>query len=148
MASRACAEMIRQILDGMDIPVPEKMLKISSSGASARDLAMPYSILENLAHTVYWQDIWLLRLSGKKKSVGMKEWTEDWQTPSPSDWDSYRARFLAGLGEALMIAESEPFDHAMNSDEEAEKTLIQIAVHAAYHCGQINLLKRAQKLKK
>lgn len=108
---------------------------------------MPYSILENLAHTVYWQDIWLLRLSGKKKSVGMKEWTADWQSPDPSEWDSYRARFLAGLGEALMIAESEPFDHAMNSDEEAEKTLIQIAVHAAYHCGQINLLKRAQKLK-
>lgn len=148
MSRRGSAEMIRQILDGVDIPVPEKMLRVSSSSASMRGPGMPYSILENLAHTVYWQDIWLARLSGKKKSVGMKEWTEDWQSPSPGEWDGFRARFLAGLGEALEIAESEPFRHAMSSDDEAERTLIQIAVHAAYHCGQINLLKRSQKLKK
>jgi len=46
------------------------------------------------------------------------------------------------------IAASEPFEHRMKSDAEAIHMLVQIAVHGAYHLGQINLLKRELRLER
>jgi uncharacterized damage-inducible protein DinB len=137
-ARASVVEALRQIIDGDDIPTPRALLNISAERAALKLPGAPYSILTNLAHAVFWQDIWLNRLAGKRA----QSFLEDWKTPPAEEWPRLRERFLDGLEEATRIARSEPFEHRMKSDAVAIKTLLQLAVHDAYHIGQINLLKR------
>ena len=147
MHREVLVEVFRQITDGWDIPAPEKMLKVSGNAAKERLPGMPYSLAENLWHTVYWQDLWLDELEGKPRRPLMSVWQGDWQSPPAKDWTALRAQFLAGLRQAKEICGRDPFTHGMESDAEALETLVRIAVHASYHCGQLNLLKRAQRAK-
>jgi uncharacterized damage-inducible protein DinB len=134
-------EAFRQVIEGVDIPAPESLLRnVTAEKAAIKLPSMPYSILGNLWHADFWQQIWLDRLSGKRA----RSFTEDWQVPDSSEWEPTRAHFLAGLEQAKETAAS--LEHKMKSDEIAIKTLLQIAIHDAYHLGQINLLKRQLRL--
>jgi hypothetical protein len=144
MHRETAAELIRQVQTGKDIPPPAKLLNMSAAQASIQMDGSPYSIATNLAHTVFWQDHWLSRLQGERG----KNFIEDWRVPEVEEWGSLRASFLEGLDRALAIAESEPFTHKMSSDNAAVSALVQIGVHAAYHLGQINLLKRQLRLRR
>ena len=135
-------ETFRQIIEGADIPVARTLLNITAERAAEKPPDMPYSILTNLAHANFWQEIWLDRLEGKRA----RNFLEDWKTPPAEEWHTVRAQVLGGLDKAVLIAKSEPFGHKMKSDSAAFKTLIQIAIHDAYHLGQINLIKRHMRL--
>lgn len=136
-------ETLRQVWEGVDIPAPESLLRNVSIDTAAKKLPwMPYSILTNVDHADFWQTIWLNRLKGLRA----KSFIEDWKVPLPEEWPSIKTSFLNGFREAMAIAASEPFEHKMKSDEVAVKTLLQIAVHNAYHLGQVNLLKRELRL--
>lgn len=140
MDSRAAlAENFRQIISGADIPAPTSLLsRVRPQDAIAIPPGFPYSMATNLAHTVFWQDLWLKRLRGERApSI-----TKDWRVPEESEWEACRAEFLSGLDESLDWCTRAVFDHKMRSDEVATKTLTQIAIHDAYHLGQINLIKR------
>ncbi|HMS54653.1 MAG TPA: hypothetical protein PKA27_04570 [Fimbriimonadaceae bacterium] len=54
-----------------------------------------------------------------------------------------RSKLVSGLADAIRIAEARPFVHYMKSDEDAVSTLLQIAIHDAYHVGQLVAVKRA-----
>lgn len=140
------AELLRQIRDGVDIPAARQLLsRVKPSVAARVPPDAPYSVLTNLAHAVFWQDVWLRRLSGtpdKSRADWMEELKQDWKEPEPEEWPELVERFLKGSEDALEIAMQEPFRHRMKSDELAIKTLLAIAIHNAYHIGQINLLKR------
>jgi hypothetical protein len=139
----AVVEVFRQILQGSDIPAPASLLRdITAQKAAIQLPDMPYSILINLAHTDFWQQVWIDRLEGRRA----KSFTLDWKSPPEAEWPNVRASFLDNLDKAMAIASGEPFQHRMKSDAVATKTLLQIAVHDAYHIGQINLLKRALRL--
>ncbi len=131
-----------QILEGWDIPTPAGMLRVKVENAAIKHPDAPYSLLTNLAHAVLWQDFWIQKLSGGRKNSNMIEWKNDFRIPESREWKGLRTRFLEGLKQAREMAASEPFSHQSNSDQEAIQTLVQIAVHGAYHCGQMNLLKR------
>lgn len=132
-------EALEQVWKGVDIAPPESLLKnISQANAAIRLPNAPYSILTNLAHAAFWQRIWLDRLLGRKAA----SFTQDWKVPADEKWKEVRAQFLAEFREVLQLAKAEPFAHHMKSDDLARKTLLQIAIHNAYHLGQINLLKR------
>lgn len=148
MDRRAVALLFRQLLEGWDVPTPAGLLRVKAEDA-ARELAgMPYSLLTNLNHAVHWQRLWLASLHGEPKPSGMAVWTGDWRVPEASRWKDLRAEFLAGLEEARRIAESEPFDHRLPNDDRAIEILVAIAVHATYHLGQMNLLKRVARAQK
>ena len=100
-----------------------------------------YSIITLVEHTHFWQRIWLGSLTGSKRPDVMK----DWRVPAVEEWQEVRKAFLEGLEQAMSIAEAEPFVHKKKSDETAVDALLKIAVHDAYHIGQIVLLKRAVK---
>lgn len=132
------SQTLTQIIEGYDIPVPQKMLKVSEETAN-HSTNLPYSLAENLWHTVYWQDLWLARLKAKPEPPSMEVWNNDWQTPDPKEFIALRTRFLEGLIIAKDMAENDTY----NCDQErAQETLNQIAIHAAYHIGQMNFLKR------
>lgn len=136
--------MFDHILEGYDIPTPEGMLKVKRADA-ARDIPeAPYSLLTNLAHAVLWQRFWLQKLQGGKKKSTMVEWKNDFRVPEPEEWEGLRKEFVEGLKEARGIANGDP-DKC--TDEEATDSLLRIAVHGSYHCGQMNLLKRMIRAK-
>src|ERR1044071_2143871 len=54
-------ELFRQIIEGVDIPAAESLLKnITPEKAAMKLDASPYSILTNLAHADFWQQVWLV----------------------------------------------------------------------------------------
>lgn len=133
-----------QLIDGADFSAPEALLKVSRREA-AKDLEnVPYSLLTNLAHTVLWQSFWLRKMAGGRKRSTMTEWRQDFRVPEPEEWESLRIEFVEGLRAARAYAAGSP--HKCDSDAEATDTLVRIALHAAYHCGQFALLKRMSKL--
>ncbi len=135
--------LFKQILEGWDIPTPSGLLRLKQADAEVTLDNLPYSILKNLVHTVLWQDLWLAKLGGKKSPPSMEIWRNDWRDPEPSEWPVLRKRFIEGLQQAHEIASASPMPHQCKSDEEAVNTLLAIAIHAAYHMGQINTIKRA-----
>jgi hypothetical protein len=144
MDPKTTYDALKQIWDGDDIPAPRTMLaRIKPEDAARKLPGAPYSLLTNLAHADMWNRIWLARLNNTKRPDMMK----DWRVPSASEFDSLRASFLDGIQEAMRIASSKPFKHEMKDDIVAVRTLHMIAVHTAYHCGQMNLLKRMMKTK-
>ena len=132
MESEGVAETLRQIRDGRDFSSPRAILRISAERAVLRLPGWPYSIADNVAHTVYWQDLWLARLRGTKIQAVMGE---DWPKVAPERWVEFRERFLRGLDEAIEIAEAGG----------EVSTLARIAHHNAYHVGQWALLKRLSR---
>lgn len=142
MTPEAAFEVLRQVWEGDDIPPPESLLKgISLESASQKLEDWPYSILTNLAHAVFWQDVWLNRLKGLRREKVVK----DWQEYPAQEFPAMRRRFLEGMEEAMGLASNKPFEHQMKSDVSAIQTLIAIGIHNAYHMGQINLMKRQLK---
>jgi hypothetical protein len=143
MDRSAVIEALRQVWEGMDIPPAESLLRNVSVDTAAKKLPwMPYSILTNVAHADFWQRVWLNRLKGLR----VQSFTEDWKTPPAEEWPQVRSAFLEHFQEAIAIAKADAFEHKMKSDEVAVRTLLQIAIHNAYHVGQVNLLKRELRL--
>lgn len=132
-----------QLLVGADIPAPESMLKLSRREAARKLEDAPYSILTNLAHSVLWQNFWLRKLAGGRKRSNMTEWQADFAVPAPEEWEPLRQEFIEGLKLAREYAAGAP--HKCANDDEARETLVRIAIHASYHCGQMNLFKRMSK---
>lgn len=146
MDSQTVAETLRQVIEGMDFASAKRLVNIKADLACATKDGFPYSIATNIWHCDYWNRLWLARLKGEKRPA-KNIWAEDWQVPEEKDWKQARDDFLANLNFALEIASAQPFKHSMKSDEEAIKVLNQIAVHTAYHVGQVALLKRMLKAK-
>jgi hypothetical protein len=125
------AEAFTHLIVGYDVPAPSGMLKVSRTNAAETVPGLPYSLLTNLHHTVVWQRFWLAKLKGGARKSGPEQWRLDWRVPPPEEWETLREEFLVGL------------DHCLPTDAEATDTLCRILVHASYHVGQMNVLKRA-----
>jgi uncharacterized damage-inducible protein DinB len=133
------AEALRQVLEGEDFYGPRPATSRVKQETANLDLPLsPYSIATNAEHTVFWNKIWLARLNDTKRP----DMKKDWRVPEPEEWDRIRKELATTVEEAHKIASSRPFKHKMKSDEAACKTLLAIAVHTAYHLGQISILKR------
>jgi uncharacterized damage-inducible protein DinB len=142
MDARVAAEAIRQVLEGRDFPPPRQILSnVKPEQAAALPPGFKYSLLTLVEHTWFWQEIWLARLTDRKRP----DMKRDWRLPDVEEWPEVRQRFLDGLEEAYAIASAGPFVHRMKTDEAAIEALLQIAVHDAYHVGQFVLLKRAMR---
>ena len=140
MDQSTAAEMLRQIIEGVDITAPKSLFRnISKERAALRMPGFPYSILENLWHADVWQIIWINKLEGRRNE---DIWEKNWRSPHPDEWPDVRASFLANIEKAHAIASAKPFKHKTKSKDAAVKTLIQLAMHDSYHIGQITLIKR------
>lgn len=136
------AEALRQVLQGDDFFGPkEATAKVRLHAATAQHAEAPYSIATNAMHTLYWNRIWLAKLRGIKNPA----MAEDWRVPSAAEWPEIRLGLTETVEEAHKIASAHPFEHSMKNDTEACRTLLAIAVHTAYHLGQIELLKSFSK---
>jgi hypothetical protein len=138
-------EALRQVIEGADFDSPRTLLKTVKADAAVRIApGLPYSIATNVAHADIWNRQWVGRLDGKPKTNPFP----DFPVVKEKDWPKVRDSFLATLERAYEIACAEPFEHACKTDESAERALLKVAVHTAYHLGQIKLLKRASRTTK
>lgn len=132
------ADLLEQIVTGEDIPQIESLLKRMNPETAVMKLEnWPYSILTNLEHADYWQRIWLARIEETPKP----KLTEDWRVPSADEFPSIREGFLTNLDRARRLAKSWPYGDDPQSDKKLH-TLVSLAVHDAYHIGQIKLMAR------
>lgn len=133
-------EALRQVVEGADFESPAALLKSVKAEAAVRVVSgLPYSLATNVAHADIWNRQWLARLEGKPKFNPFP----DFPVVAAEEWAGVREAFVGNLDRAYEIACAEPFVHSCPSDATAAKTLLKIAVHSAYHLGQIKLLKRA-----
>ena len=140
MDVKTAAEALRQVWEGDDFPAPKSILSnVKPEDAAKVPPGFKYSLLTLVEHCNLWNGIWVGRLVDRKRP----DMTKDWRVPKPSEWPEVRRRFLEGMEEAISVAEAKPFRHKMKSNEAAVKTILNIAVHTAYHVGQFVLVKRA-----
>lgn len=143
MDGTTVADLFDQIVSGEDIPKIEHLLKRISPENAARLLpGTPYSLLTNLAHADFWQKTWLSRIEGGKRP----QFKDDWRVPPVEEFESLRASFLGGLRRAREIAHSWPVPHNLENDDRALHVLVSLAVHDAYHIGQMKLIQRMVEL--
>jgi hypothetical protein len=139
MDPKTVAEALRQVMRGEDFYGPKAAVsRVRQETANATLPNCPYTIATNAEHALFWNKIWLARLNNTKRPNMLK----DWRVPEPDEWDRIRRELVESVEEAYRIASSKPFKHSMKTDEAACKNLLAIAVHTAYHLGQITLLKR------
>ncbi|OGF55133.1 MAG: hypothetical protein A2Z21_10015 [Candidatus Fraserbacteria bacterium RBG_16_55_9] len=135
--------LFQQIQEGWDIPTPQGLLRVKQEDAAVTLPNLPYSMVKNLAHVVYWQELMLKALAGEHRPPQMEVWKNDYRDPDPSEWPDLRRRFVAGFERARAYCGPGFSAHKLKSDQEAVDTLLTIAIHASYHMGQLNILKRA-----
>lgn len=126
-------ELIEQFAGGRDFPSPSGLLGgISPARAERLREGMPYSLADNLAHALRWQDEWMARFDGKARPVG----ADSWIPAEPGSYPELRRRFLAGVDRAVELSGRED----LTPGERVR--LVRVALHGVYHLGQMNLLRR------
>jgi uncharacterized damage-inducible protein DinB len=138
MESVALKMMFDQILDGRDIPVVGSMLRMTAKRAGECKEGLPYTLTDNLWHVVYWQELWLQELRGEKTPPMMQVWSGDWKGAEEYQFGELREKLLEGLEEARLMCKGE-------LAVERGELLMRIGIHAAYHIGQLNLIKRIKE---
>ncbi|MBS1713848.1 MAG: DinB family protein [Armatimonadetes bacterium] len=139
MDAATVADLFDQIIGGEDIPKIGYLLQRMSPETASRTVpGWPYSVLTNLAHADFWQQIWLARLEGKPRP----KFRDDWRVPEPEEFEPVRSSFLTNLKRARQMVADWPLGHDLESDDKALHMLVSLAVHDAYHIGQIKLMAR------
>lgn len=113
--------------------------RVNNEDAARRLDGFPYSIIENVWHADFWQQIWLEGCEGGSRPsiIG------DWQSPSADEWPDVRKSFLSNQDRAIEIAEAGA--PKAQSQEKAAVWLTRLALHNAYHVGQVKLIKRVMR---
>src|SRR5579871_1900973 len=120
-------EALNQLIEGKDFDPPARLLSNIKPEAAVRVPAgAPYSVATNVAHTDIWNRVWLNQIEGKPRGNPFP----DFPVIEEAAWAGVRERFLEHLVRARELAETQT-----NSKQVGR--LIQIAVHTAYHVGQI-----------
>lgn len=124
-------ELFDQLQKGLNFPPAAELLGgISAEEASREVPGAPYTILQNLAHTHVRQ---AYLVGGPNTEMPRHE--EEWPSPHPEQWEELRAAFLEGWERAAQMVAKDP-------DPTTTTKLLHVALHGAYHLGQIALLRR------
>lgn len=128
-----------KILDGLD---PDE--------AARRIPGSPHTVVEILAHVVFWQGWFLDRITGRP--VPMPEHAADgWPAALAGDWSRLRDEFVAGLDRAVTLGgtpeeASRRVEPSIEFPPMAEFTvsdaLTHLAMHNAHHLGQVVTLRQ------
>lgn len=132
-------ELLRQLIEGADFDAPKRLLNVKADVACQVLPGTPYSIATQVGHMHYWQRSWLDKIEGKP-TKGYPSVAVDFPTIAPEAWTTVRDTFLADLNTA--------HSYAGREEDMVRKQLMKIALHNAYHFGQIKLLKRMIKASK
>jgi uncharacterized damage-inducible protein DinB len=104
-----------------------------------------HSIVEILAHLVFWQSWFLDRCAGNARPMPQAA-ALGWPKAGAEDWEPLRAQFLTDLERAAAWPGDGPVTPAIETPGMARYTiseaLTHLAVHNAHHLGQIITLRQ------
>jgi uncharacterized damage-inducible protein DinB len=134
-------------------PPPRILAAIPLDLRAQRPSGAPHSIVEELWHLVFWQDLFLRW--ARREPLPYPEHAElGWQrfdSVGDSQWQSLVSRFTAGVAEAAEIAGERQLGERYSTLEEPGagtgplnllELIVNIAVHNAYHLGRIVQLRQ------
>jgi hypothetical protein len=143
---------IKRLLEGPGFTSPERVLNgLTLEQATAKPNNSPHSIADILAHLNFWQNWAFAAIDGNHQPMPAQ--AADGWIGLNGNWDDLVKEFLAGLEKAKTLTENEPllqqpFDPdikigwGFEKHSTGEVIVDVIAVHNAYHLGQIILLRR------
>jgi uncharacterized damage-inducible protein DinB len=130
---------------------PERILDGLTAAEAARRVAgAPHSIVEVVAHLVYWQGWFLDRVTGRPVPMPTSA-GQGWPAAGETDWNRIRDEFVDGLHRAVALGETDDersrrVEPAIEFPPLAEYTvsdvLTHVAMHNAHHLGQIVTLRQ------
>jgi hypothetical protein len=144
----ASAAAVRELLrGGGEFVEPAGILSdLSEEQASAVPPGSPHSIAQIVSHMHFYQGSQLAGVRGG-------EWPkpehldDTFAAPPAGSWPALVADFLAGIEEIARLAEEKgEATSPQRDDTSVAYDLAESALHNAYHCGQIVLLRRIQGL--
>lgn len=129
---------LMEVLDGID-----------AQTAAAHPIVEAHSIWELVLHLTTWERVIVRRIQGEALMPSDDENFSDVQQPTDAPWRD-AVKNLRSTHEALIqlvaaMKESRLSDRVPGKDYDLRFMLTGAVQHAAYHGGQIALLKKAQK---
>jgi uncharacterized damage-inducible protein DinB len=119
---------------------------LSGDEAVRRSPGIAHSIVEIVAHMVFWQDWFLNRCLGVAVAPPAHA-AEGWPAVTAADWERVRQEFLEGLVRAVALPATgridPPLEHPPMASYGVEDALIHVAQHNAHHLGQIVMLRQS-----
>jgi uncharacterized damage-inducible protein DinB len=123
---------------------------LTAAQAAQRVPGTPHTIVEILAHLVFWQNWFLERMTGRPVPMASTA-AQGWPAADQAAWEGLRAGFLDGLERAVALAEtpqaaSARVEPAIEFPPLAEYTvgavITHVAMHNAHHLGQVVTLRQ------
>ncbi len=122
------------------MPPPKLLADLEPADAARVIPGATHSIVEILAHLVFWQSWFLDRCAGDAKPMVARA-SEGWPAAGAEHWLALRTRFLADLQRAAEWPGDGPVTPAIEAPGMAHYTvseaLTHLAVHNAHHLGQV-----------
>ncbi|MFW9974749.1 MAG: DinB family protein [Candidatus Thorarchaeota archaeon] len=120
----------------------DALLNLNFEMASKLPKNSEHSCWHILYHIVYWQDLMLEALRGKKDMNWPKNNEASWLKNLPKDrenWDELVQRFISGIEEAYRLTEKIESVEALPSWPKVPpfRALMVLSQHNSYHIGQI-----------
>ena len=134
------------------MPPAQVLEGLTGEQAAARVAGAPHSVVELVAHMVFWQEWFLDRCAGvgtppvAKASLG-------WPAAGAEDWERLKGCFSANLERGVKVAgdaatSARRVDPPIEFPELANYTIgdaiAHMALHNAHHLGQIVTLRQIQ----
>ena len=140
---QAIVEAIRQMIEGDDYtPLDRLIANLTPEQAARKPAGSPYSIATITWHTWFWINAWVIIIRGAGDPFQGHDPQVGWPEVAPEDWPAIRER----LGEALLaakeLAAGQDIDRKTWQEQTVGSNLLQIALHTAYHIGQIALVRQ------
>ncbi len=136
-------EAIRQMIEGQDYTPLERLIAdLTPDQAVLKPAGSPYSIATLAWHTWYWNNFWMIAIRGVGDPTGGLNPHATWPEVAAEDWPGIRSRLAEVLDQSRQLAEREDLDRITWRDQTVGTNLLQIAIHSAYHIGQITLLRQ------
>ena len=106
------------------------------------DWPWPYSVAEQVAHMLFWQEHTLTTIkTGTEPEVPTA--AVSWPAVTEADWPRVKDEFLAGLERSREVArDSETLNRVLGSNYTVGVKLLSQITHDSYHLGQVVLLRR------
>jgi uncharacterized damage-inducible protein DinB len=148
MTDRATVvETIRQMIEGEDYhPLDRLINDLTPEQATLRPEGAPYSIATIVWHTWYWVNVWNVVIEGTGDPFGGMDPDASWPEVPADAWADTRERLVTSLRRAAELAATTDLERPTWQGQTAGHNLTQVAVHTAYHIGQIALARQERGL--
>jgi uncharacterized damage-inducible protein DinB len=130
---------------------PARLLEgLTSADAVRRIPGTPHTIVEIVAHLVFWQNWFLERVTGRPVPMASSA-AQGWPAADAAAWERLRVEFVQGLERAVALAETPqaqsqrvepPIEFPPLAEYTVADAVTHVALHNAHHLGQIVTLRQ------